>query len=73
MKITVDIMLRECFYATMRIEPALNMITEYYGNKPVVSVKALCKEVGERRPTLRGKDYKVLPCNDKFVFNYDLI
>lgn len=73
MKITVDIMLRERFYATMRIEPSMRMITDYYGNKPVVSVKALCKEVEERRPTLRGKAYKILPCNDKFVFNYDLV
>lgn len=73
MKITVDIMLRERFYATMRIEPALNMIIEYYGDKPVVSVKELCRVVEDRRPTLKGKAYKILPCNDKYVFNYDLV
>ena len=73
MKITVDIMLCERFYATMRIEPALRMITDYYGNKPVVSMRELCRVVEDRRPTLRGKAYKILPCNDKFVFNYDLV
>lgn len=73
MKITVDIMdTRDGIYiATMQVEPSLRMITDYYGNKPVVSVKALCKEVEERRPTLRGKDYKVLPCNDNYVLYYD--
>lgn len=73
MKITVDIMLRERFYATMRIEPSLRMITDYYGNKPVVSVRELCKVVEDRRPTLRGKAYKILPCNNNYVLNYDIV
>lgn len=75
MKIKIDIMeARDGIYiATMLVEPSLRMITDYYEDKPVVSVKALCKEVEERRPTLRGKAYKILPCDDKFVFNYDLV
>lgn len=72
-RVIIDIMLRDRFFATIRIEPELNMITEFYGDKPVVSVNALCKVVEERRPTLKGKAYKILPCNDKLVFNYDLI
>ena len=72
-KVIVDIMMKDRFYDTMRIEPSLPMITEYYGDKPVVSVRALCKVVEERRPTLRGKDYRLLPCNNNYVFNYDLI
>lgn len=71
-KVIVDIMMKDMYYATMRIEPQLNMITEYYRNKPVVSVKALCKVVEGRRPSLSGKKYRILPCNENYVFNYDI-
>lgn len=72
-KIIVDLMTGrdERYIDTLRIEPALNMITGYYGDRPVVSVDALCREIEDRRPTLRGKDYKVLPCNDNYILNYD--
>ena len=75
MKIKVDIMdTRDGIYiATMQVEPSLRMITDYYGNKPVVSMRELCRVVEDRRPTLRGKAYKILPCDDKYVFNYDVI
>lgn len=74
MKIVFDIMeSRDGFYiATMQVEPSLQMITDYFGDKPVVSLRELCKVIEERRPTLKNKKYKVLPCNDKFVFNYDI-
>ena len=71
-KVIIDIMLCDRFIATMRIEPQLNMITEFYGDKPVVSVKALCKVVEGRRPSLKGKKYRILPCNENYVFNYDI-
>lgn len=73
MKIKIDIMeARDGIYiATMRIEPSLRMVTDYYEDKPVVSVRELCMVVEERRPTLRGKDYKVLPCDNNYVLNYD--
>lgn len=72
MKITVDLMNRDNIYlGTMRIEPELNMISGYYGNKPVVSVNALRKTIEEKRPTLRLVDYSILPCNENFVLNYD--
>ena len=71
-RVIVDIMMRDRYYATMRIEPQLNMITEFYGDKPVVSVKALCKVVEGRSPSLRGKKYRILPCNENYVFNYDV-
>lgn len=59
------------YIATLRIEPALNMIQGYFRDKPVISVDALCREIEDRRPTLRGRDYKVLPCNDNYILNYD--
>lgn len=72
MKITVDLMNRDNIYlGTMRIEPELNMISDYYGDKPVVSVNALRKTIEEKRPTLRLVDYSILPCNENFVLNYD--
>ena len=72
MKITVDLMNRDNIYlGTMRIEPELNLISDYYGNKPVVRVSALMKTIEDRRPTLRGRDYKVLPCNDNYILHYD--
>lgn len=72
MKITVDLMNRDNIYlCTMRIEPELNLISEYYGNKPVVKVSALRKMIENKRPTLKGKDYRVLPCNDNYVLHYD--
>ena len=72
MKITVDLMNRDNIYlGTMRIEPELSMISDYYDDKPVVSVNALRKTIEEKRPTLRGKDYKVLPCNENYVLFYD--
>lgn len=72
MKIIVDLMNRDNIYlGTMRIEPKLDMISEYYGNKPVVKVSALMRTIEDKRPTLRGKDYRVLPCNDNYVLHYD--
>lgn len=72
MKITVDLMNRDNIYlCTMRIEPELNLISDYYGNKPVVRVSALRKTIEDRIPTLKGKDYRVLPCNDNYVLHYD--
>lgn len=72
MKITVDLMNRDNIYlGTMRIEPELSMISDYYGNKPVVSVNALRKTIEEKRPTLRLVDYSIFPCNENFVLNYD--
>ena len=72
MKITVDLMNRDNIYlGTMRVEPELNLITDYYGNKPVVSVNALRKTIEEKRPTLRLVDYSIFPCNENFVLNYD--
>lgn len=73
MKIKIDIMdTRDGIYiATMQVEPSLRMITDYYGNKPVVSMRELCRVVEERRPTLRGKAYKILPCNGNYVLYYD--
>ena len=72
-KITVDLMTGrdDRYIATLRIEPALNMIQGYFRDKPVISVDALCREIEDRRPTLRGRDYKVLPCNDNYILNYD--
>lgn len=72
-KIVVDLMTGrdERYIATLRIEPALNMIQGYFRDKPVISVDALCREIEDRRPTLRGRDYKVLPCNDNYILNYD--
>ena len=72
-KIIVDLMTGrdERYIATMRIEPALNMIQGYFRDKPVISVDALCREIEDRRPTLRGRDYKVLPCNDNYILNDD--
>lgn len=72
-KIIVDLMTGrdDRYIATLRIEPALNMIQGYFRDKPVISVDALCREIEDRRPTLRGRDYKVLPCNDNYILNYD--
>lgn len=70
-KVIVDIMMKDRYYATIRLEPSLRMVTDYYGNKPVVSVRELCRVVEDRRPALRGKDYRVLPCNDNYVLYYD--
>lgn len=54
-KIIVDLMNRDNIYlGTLRIEPELNMISDYYGNKPVVSVNALRKTIEEKRPPLRA-------------------
>lgn len=74
-KIVVDIMTERdgLFIDTMRIEPSIRMITDYYGSKPVVSVGELCKVIEERRPTLKGKGYKVMPCNDNYLLSYDVI
>lgn len=49
-KIVVDLMTGrdDRYIATLRIEPALNMITGYYGDRPVVSVGALCREIEDR-------------------------
>lgn len=72
-KIVIDIMIQNGskFFATLRIEPEPSMVIGHYGNMPVISVCALSKVIEDRRPTLRGKDYRVIPCTDKYIFNYD--
>ena len=72
-KIIVDLMTGrdDRYIATLRIEPALNMIQGYFRDKPVISVEKLCMEIEDRRQTLRGRDYKVLPCNDNYILHYD--
>lgn len=71
-RVIVDIMIMDRFYDTIRIEPQLSMITEYHGDKPVVSVHALCKVIEEKRPLLKREKYRIIPCTDKYVFNYDI-
>ncbi len=72
-KIVIDIMIQNGskFFATLRIEPKPCMIIGYYGKMPVISVRALAKVIEDRRPSLTGKDYRVIPCTDKYIFNYD--
>lgn len=71
-KIVIDIMSNKgMFVDTMRIEPELNMITGFDGDRPKVSVSAIQRVIENRRPTLRNKDYRVLPCTDKYIFDYD--
>lgn len=75
-RIVIDIMLPTGggrFYGTLRIEPEPSMVIGHYGKMPVISVSALAKVIEERRPSLRGKAYKILPCDDKFVFKYDIV
>jgi len=73
MKIVIDVMSRkdDIWLATLGIEPSLKMITDYYEDKPVVSVNALRKTIEKKRPTLRFVDYRIFPCNENFVLNYD--
>ncbi len=71
-KITIDIMKKNgLYYDTMRIEPQLYMICDFFENTPVVSISALRKEIERRRPTLRGTSYVVLSCNNNYLLNYD--
>lgn len=49
------------------------MITSYYGDRPVVSISALKRVIEDKRPSLHGKDYRVIPCTDKYIFDYDIV
>ena len=72
-KIVVDLMTGrdERYIATLRIEPALNMIQGYFRDKPVISVEKLCREIEDKRPTLRYVDYNLYSCNENYYINYD--
>lgn len=58
-RITFDVMLNERFVCTMRIPLTFDMIDDYDGDTPIVNLKAIEHYVEDKRPSLKGKDYRI--------------
>lgn len=59
-RISFDIMIGERFIATMKINLTLELISDYIDDVPSISYNALIKHVEERKPSLKGKDYRII-------------
>lgn len=57
--ITFDVMLKGRFVCTMRMPITFDVIEEFIGDKPVISNKAFSAYVEQKRPSLKGKPYKI--------------
>ena len=58
--ISVDIMIGDRFIATIKINLTLDLISDYIDDVPAISYNALIKHVEERKPSLKGKDYRII-------------
>ena len=58
-KIQFDIMLDGRFVCTMRPPLTLDLIDRFDGDEPVVSLEAIQRYVEQKRPSLKGKDYRI--------------
>lgn len=52
-------MLRERFVCTLRMPVTLDVIEDYIGDEPVIRSKAISAYVEKKRPSLKGKPYKI--------------
>ena len=57
--ISFDVMLNERFVCTLKMPITIDMVVDYVGDKPVLSDGAVSAFVETKRPSLRGKDYKI--------------
>ena len=53
-------MIGERFIATMKINLTLELISDYIDDVPSISYNELIKHVEERKPSLKGKDYRII-------------
>jgi hypothetical protein len=58
-KLVFDVMLNERYICTLRIPITFDMIEEIDETGVVVRVDRLQEIIEEKRPTLRGKNYKI--------------
>ena len=54
-----DVMLNDRFVCTLSMELTPPRISEWVGNMPVLKNNAIQDYVEEKRPSLKGKPYKV--------------
>lgn len=53
-------MIGDRFIATMKINLTLGLISDYIDDVPALSYNALVKHVEERKPSLKGKEYRII-------------
>ena len=53
-------MIGDRFIATIKINLTLDLISDYIDDVPAISYNALIKHVEERKPSLKGKDYRII-------------
>ena len=53
-------MIGERFIATMKINLTLDLISDYIDDVPAISYNELIKNIEERKPSLKGKDYRII-------------
>ena len=59
-RISVDIMIGERFIETMKINLTFDLISDYIDDVPAISYNSLIKHVEQRKPSLKGKDYRII-------------
>ena len=58
-RIVFDVMIGDRFYDTFRLPIELGMIQDFHGEVPVFNLEAIKRKVLEKRPTLKGKDFRI--------------
>ena len=57
--LTFDVMLNERFVCTMKMPLTLDVIDGFDGDEPIVSIEALERYIEQKRPSLKGKAYRI--------------
>ncbi len=58
-QISFDVMLNERFICTLKMPITKDMVVDHIGERPVIKEEAFSDYVEKKRPSLRGKDYKI--------------
>jgi hypothetical protein len=58
-KLVFDIMVGDKFYRTMRMPISIDMVVDYEGEEPVISVDKIKEWVLEKCPTLKYENFKI--------------
>lgn len=53
--VTFDVMLNDRFVCTLHMPITLDIVEEYDGDKPIISITSFRRFVENKRPSLKGK------------------
>lgn len=62
--IKFDVMLKDRFVCTLKMELTSSRIKEWIGQMPVLKAHTIEKFIEEKRPSLKGKPYRIAFYNE---------